>query len=1046
MHLKFFPTDILAYQIRAQNAAVVLRRLDAETIFESFEVSPPAPTVMAAVGKLLCSYPGPAIAVPNTVVDKPTFPVELANFLARMNHDVLDSAKTTTKADSEVLEERDTAHPRYITELLTGFLRAFGEPAGVPRIRKRIGDDVLWSKAKLPWRRSSLWLVIRVVLQTSLERTGLGRKAYKSFMASLMTDLVHKALEEDLSSDLLYFMSSKIARRLVKLQPEDGLLAMAMHKATKDIKDRLELRWKAVQTAQVDSLHWNAAEIDIARDTRLSLANSKEYIASVLHHTHAHSSSPDSPPTHRPRGTINDFLGSDTEFLNNAYAEDPFLALSDFECAIEQDIEGWVNRVIDLDAAHIDAACLTIQARATSYSSKAQHSYSKNPENISIMLLTLFELWVALDKLVVKSIPLLKEYSPEVPVTIFDCLLLRKAAALERLKVLQQYVAVRIRDARPGFSVFSDHANKDTFAVRYYESSEELQLYKYCIESNARAERARRVQKLNDEKYKYERLTKEVGDLLRATDTDWQGCDTYKDYRGNNRHASACRKCEKQGERDRLSVDVHEWPLPEDLYDAEVVIFEFRAPITFKMWRSVTFHFLHDICTPVTQEEEQAQQHMLLMHYQPLYPYNVETFGQRITLGSKTKSFLTSHYRNRPLPCDSDQICVNNGLRFCLYDTTNSTWTSGAFGRIDISELCTHELPPGPYSGLQYYLSGTQHTSNEVLANQARCHVELTLHEFIAFGSLRSGSLLQWMNILRELRARTLTFRDPAVYLLLLQASWEVGELSVHGFREWHDELRISDFGHTLIDELQSLKESVEANWLEGITMAMISALASRLLSSAEDVNVIHKSCELMRAVRNTTVEWVQELSNALQSAPDESSSHEFQARLRDMAAICRSTYDVDPENINALLQSPLDLEILAYCSVIVRDNAPVNLHDLPPVSRLLLERDRRLSHFLEPYFRRQVEDHQNGLDGALKRLWPKYQRHTPWTVLESPSSRWLKCETAPSDDPSCQIILFNMLTGRLLVDGKPLARLPNSFMRHPSYVVLFGHVSFSIR
>ncbi|KAG2747911.1 hypothetical protein P692DRAFT_20564285 [Suillus brevipes Sb2] len=45
-------------------------------------------------------------------------------------------------------------------------------------------------------------------------------------------------------------------------------------------------------------------------------------------------------------------------------------------------------------------------------------------------------------------------------------------------------------------------------------------------------------------------------------------------------------------------------------------------------------------------------------------------------------------------------------------------------------------LPPGPYHGLQYYLSGTKHTSNEVLANQASCHEKLTLHEFIAFGNL----------------------------------------------------------------------------------------------------------------------------------------------------------------------------------------------------------------------------------------------------------------------------------------------------------------------
>ncbi|KAJ8586503.1 hypothetical protein M405DRAFT_864515 [Rhizopogon salebrosus TDB-379] len=151
--------DTLVYMIRAQNAAVVMRKLEYETIFESFEISPDPTAVMGAKGKLICSYPGPAIAVPNMIVDDdPTFPPELANFLVHMDQDVLDAAATTIKAKSTVLEERDTAHPRYITELLTGILRGLGSIADVPRIRKRIGDDVLWDSAKLPWRRSPLWL------------------------------------------------------------------------------------------------------------------------------------------------------------------------------------------------------------------------------------------------------------------------------------------------------------------------------------------------------------------------------------------------------------------------------------------------------------------------------------------------------------------------------------------------------------------------------------------------------------------------------------------------------------------------------------------------------------------------------------------------------------------------------------------------------------------------------------------------------------------------------------------------------------------------
>ncbi|KAG2040979.1 hypothetical protein BDR03DRAFT_1007740 [Suillus americanus] len=1013
--------DILAYLIREQNAAVVLRKLDTKTIFESFEVSPPASAIMQAKGKLLCSYPGPAIAVPNSVVDNPTFPPELVNFLSHMSSDALDPT----------VPKGETAHPRYITQLLTDILRAFGKPADIPRIRKRICDDALQSNTTLPWRRSSIWLVIRVVLQTSLERTSLGRNSYKAFMASLMTDLVSEALERDMSSDLLYSMSIKISRRLVKLQAEDEFLAIAMHKATEDIKDRLELRWKNVLVDQADSPHWDASAIHIIRDTKLSLTESKEYIASILHPTHVQSNVLDFEPDHRPRGTIDDFLGPDAKFFNRAYAEDHFVALSDFECTIERDIDGWVNRVMNLDAAHIDAACTAIQARGKDYSTRAQSSYSGNPENISIMLLTLFELWVALDKLVVNSIPLLIEYSPEVPVAIFDRLLLQKAAAIERLRVLQQYVAGR--HTHNALSVFSDGADMSTFAVRYYNQSKELQSCKQRIEDNANTERNKRIADLRSKSDRYRCFTNEIDALT---------CEYYKNWRGRLQHDRNCRRCEKRKERDNLSVEVHEWPLPDSVYNAAAVVFEIGAPIAFKMWRSFTFHFLYDICTPTSPLIQSAGKCTLLAHYEPLSGYYAEHPGQRITLASTIAHPRTAH---KSLPCTEGDIFANNFNQLCflLYDTTSDVWASGSFRQADISDICTHVLPKGPYHGLQCYLSGTQHTSNEVLANQATCHAELTLHEFIAFGGLRSGSLLQWINILRELRARTLTFRDPAVHLLLLQASLEVGELSANGSRAWHNELKSSEFGHALINELQSLKVSVEANWLEGTTMATISILASRLLSSTEDFRVIQGSYELLQDVRNTTFRWVQELSGA--NAPDEKSTRERQVRVRDMAATCLSTYDVGLDNIAELLQSPQGLEILVYCSVTVMDNVPPDLHSLPIIPRLLLERNRRLSHFLETYLRHHVEDDQEGLDRAMKHLWPEYQRHTPWEVLESPNSRWLRCETAPFDDPSRQTVHLNMLTARLLVDGKPLTRLPDCFLRHPSYITLFGRQVFDV-
>ena len=61
-----------------------------------------------------------------------------------------------TKAHSNVVETRDTAHPRFVTEMLIGILRAMGEPHDVHRIYKHKRDDVLWKDTLKPWRRCPL--------------------------------------------------------------------------------------------------------------------------------------------------------------------------------------------------------------------------------------------------------------------------------------------------------------------------------------------------------------------------------------------------------------------------------------------------------------------------------------------------------------------------------------------------------------------------------------------------------------------------------------------------------------------------------------------------------------------------------------------------------------------------------------------------------------------------------------------------------------------------------------------------------------------------
>ncbi|KAG1773378.1 hypothetical protein EV702DRAFT_577072 [Suillus placidus] len=1019
--------DVLVYMIRAQNAAVVMRKLETETIFESFEMSPDPTAVMGAKGKLICSYPGPAITVPDTNIDNTTFPAELANFLVHMDQDVLDATATRTKAKSTVLEERDTAHPRYITELLTGIMRGLGSIADVPRIRKRIGDDVLWDSAKLPWRRSPLWLVIRVALQTTLERGALGRTTYKSFMLFFMTRLTTLALDHDLSNDILHFMSAKIARRLFKLgssaSPE---LSQMVSIVTGDVRSVLEERWGSVQDAKQASPPWAPESLQVLRDTHLSLNTSREYIRQALQTQHSSSQPPPFNPNHHTRGTIDYFLDADGSFLAAAHAAEPSLALADFETAIRSGIDDWVTRVLFQST---DSACVSIEACASAYSSRALQAYKGNPENMSIMLLTLFELWVAMDKIVVGQIPLLAEYSPEIPLTLWECLLIRKASALDRLKKLHAYLKARHCQASTRLSAFSFTNDGKSLAARYFYQSSKLQSLKVRIETEAQNEREEKLIELRTINERYTDKEKRAENLLHTYRVSSRGKQTHK-----HRH---CAKCRLEKEMQSMNITVHEWPLPACEKEAIAVVFELGCPIALDMWRSTTFHVLVDVCTP---QEEILHTHafITLPDYHALQRYRQCHPRQRLTLASDAKPFTKCHYRDIRIPTeDVDSVCVNNGLVFQPFDTVTATWVANVLQRCDSTKSCTFLLPKGPYHGLQRYLAGTSHTSNEVIANQADCHKDMTIHEFIAFGALRSGPRLQWMNMLRELRARTLNFRREEVHLLLAQAVSQAGPFSSDEGLIWHDELNSVPFLSALLGELEDLMASVEGNWLEGITISTIIMLVYRILSSTQEDSIKSRGYSLLRRIRTATFTLLTQLSGKMQASNDEMASRNLQGRVRDMAANCRSTFDVDGD-ASLFLMSHDDIKVFVYCAVMINDNFPSQLDNLPQHSKLLLERDTRCCHALEPVIRQYAEFHREGFDYAMAELWGNYRQGTPWRALPAPNSRWLASQTAPSGSRLPQAVHFNLVSGCLLIDGKQLGRLPSVIVQHPTYQSIF--------
>lgn len=122
------------------------------------------------------------------------------------------------------------------------------------------------------------------------------------------------------------------------------------------------------------------------------------------------------------------------------------------------------------------------------YIQKAYYSSQacRNPEEASITLLTAVELFVAFDKLVMKEIPMLANYSPEIPLAFLEKLLLWKTTSLYWLARAYRYLYARQSQSRQGWSLLSGEFTEYSFAVRYYDQSPHLQQLKARIENQQR--------------------------------------------------------------------------------------------------------------------------------------------------------------------------------------------------------------------------------------------------------------------------------------------------------------------------------------------------------------------------------------------------------------------------------------------------------------------------------------------------------------------------------------------------------------------------------
>jgi hypothetical protein len=88
--------------------------------------------------------------------------------------------------------------------------------------------------------------------------------------------------------------------------------------------------------------------------------------------------------------------------------------------------------------------CIALAHKIEEYLSAVGDAYDNNPEQKSVMLLTVMDLWVSMERCAIKLYGLLRDYDPIFPEDVLDVLQLSRPEDMRRLQIVRSYLHERL--------------------------------------------------------------------------------------------------------------------------------------------------------------------------------------------------------------------------------------------------------------------------------------------------------------------------------------------------------------------------------------------------------------------------------------------------------------------------------------------------------------------------------------------------------------------------------------------------------------------------
>ena len=384
----------------------------------------------------------------------------------------------------------------------------------------------------------------------------------------------------------------------------------------------------------------------------------------------------------------------------------------------------------------------------------------------------------------------------------------------------------------------------------------------------------------------------------------------------------------------------------------------------------------------------------------------------------------------------------------------NLVYFADEVSSISTKTACTFQIDEKinpAYSGLQWALNSSNILPNEIYARQNECHKDLSIPEFLQYGTTRAGHRLQYRNIISSLVSEKMDFKHEPVFQIILQSIWEAGLRSCDSLREDHRDFMDSEFAQATIDELRVILTTISQSWNDSFVLLSLVTLSARIVELSEDEQVKTEAATFLRDCRNVATKWIEIINKLLDECNEEPERIKLLDTLVNGALCLAMTYAVSRDNAHYVMSTSEDLKLWLEAVTTLHDNVFWNPQVLDNI--LSLTKKSLLRYIADIGITIESQIMNVLKDGEMKALNEFASKR--WRNAESFESDWKPYSALAHPVYVCNGVLSNnekhsvavdLLFGKFLVDGLPVSRLTNSIVSNSDYQRTFGTVNFRVQ